>query len=239
MKRLLAGGACLALLLLAGASGAAPITYQFTAMTTNESRGMEDGTGGFMSVDNPAERVFAAGTLISGQFTYDPSATGSPFGPEGSGATIFPAVSDFGGTADGNTFSGPTGAVLIADNGTQIDQDPRDLFQVVAGDASDDFAGFTVNTGTRDFALNLVNLFFIEGATPYAPFADGLPATLPPPTPEATRLRLGFDDLGAPGIVQLVFAEPVSLAVIPVPPAFALFGSGLALLGWLRRRAAA
>ena len=215
---------------------AAPITYQFTASVTFESRGLASGP--FTSVADSSDRIFADGTLITGQFTYDPSATGSAFGTSG---TIFPAISALNGNAGGNLFSDPTGGVLIAPDATDLDPDPfgedlRDLFQIIASDGSADFSGFTVNNGSSDFALSLFNLFFIEGGTPYAPYASGLPATRPPPTPEAARLRLTFDDLGATDTLQLVFAQPVSLTVVPLPPTFALLASGLALLGWLRRR---
>ncbi len=221
--------------LLSSSILAAPITYEFQAAVTVELRGPEN-TDGLSLVTDPAARLFTEGTSVSGRFTYDSSVSGSDIGI----GALFPALSGFSGEASGNAFSSGDGAVLVIDDGTDVDPDPlvqdlRDIFLLLAGDDGAAFSGFTLSNGSGDFALNLVTLFFIEGTTPYTPFAAGLPATLPPPAPEAVRVRLGFDDLANPGTVQLVFAEPVSLTAVPLPPAAVLLVSAMTLLRPRRR----
>ena len=236
MNRLLIGGASLALLLLAGASVAAPVTYEFTATATSENRGMEGEEAGFAPVD-PADRLIDEGFELTGRFTYDPSVAGDPFSGSFVG-TGFPAITSLKGNLGGNLFSAVAGGLLVVDAVVDLDPDPvgedlRDLFQIIST-TNGSLSGVIVGDG--EFELTGFRLFYIEGSTPFYPlFADALPATLPPPDPAAGRIRLDFDELENPGFIRTVFWEPVSLRVVPVPPAFLLFGSGLSLLGWLRR----
>jgi hypothetical protein len=109
-----------------------------------------------------------------------------------------------------------------------------------------------VATGAGNFDSNIRVEFFGPGDELLGTFNNtvcptGLPGNANCNVVSEDDLFYGFTNAG--GIASVLITDPVNFrniinfdhlqygAVIPVPPAALLFGSGLALLGWIRRKA--
>jgi hypothetical protein len=152
-------------------------------------------------------------TSVSGSFTYDNGIVpfGTTTGGSAFGSTIYRALSNLSGMANGNSFSDPQGSIIVGDDKFSNISPPADIVRVnwdPPGDAS--LSGFS-------FAgMSLVNVQFrwIEGQSGiFFDFLEdqSLPAILPPTT--SGELRLFFVD-GAGG---LHFAS-YNVTVVPVIP---------------------
>jgi hypothetical protein len=224
----------LSVALSANAAMAASVNYQFQAAVSLETRNDQSAT-----VD---QRFFSAGDLVSGTFSYDASVvTGFP-GPNAGTFYPPPAFSNLSGSIAGNNFSDPGGAVGVLND--SFDSNPVDpnnelvdfvIMLAATPGAPANLVGFEVVNGVTTFGLANVRFFWIEGATDL--FDDEtLPAALPPGSGATARLALDFQDVNNPNNIHRVFADPLVVSAVPVPAAFWLFSSAMAMLGWVGAR---
>lgn len=223
---------CVALL-SGNAAMAMAVKFAFQAPVTIETRNDLLAT--------PEQQFFSEGSVISGSFSYDPSAAAGTVLPN-STFYPFPAFADLSGTIEGNSFSDPGGAVGVFND--TFDTDPVDpnnalvdfLILVSAPQNSPpNLSGFQVINGATTFELFNVRLFWIENTTDFYN-DESLPGSLPPGDGATARISLDFRDVTNPDNIHRVFGEPLSVSVVPVPAALWLFPGAIAMLGWVGRR---
>ena len=157
-------------------------------------------------------------TSVSGSFTYDngvlPDPVPVPAGSPVAGSTVYVALSNLSGSANGNSFSDPLGFVTVGDEKFSLFSPPTDVVVLSWDPSGENLSGFT-------FAgMSLVNVLFfwieeLDGIGDFLegdPLGEALPSVLPPII--SGRLRLDFVD--ADGVVH--FAR-FTVTVVPVIPA--------------------
>ncbi len=191
----------IALMITAGAAYSEPVEHTFS--TTSQ-----------LPETDP---LLTGLTSVSGSFTYENGVAASGTVSAGNpvaGSTIYAALSDLTGNADGNSFSDPQGFVGVGDEKFSLFSPPTDVV-ILSWDALDaNLSGFTF----AEMSLVDVLFFWIEGQDGIGdflegdPLGDALPSVLPPTI--SGRLRLDFVDAGG----ALHFAS-FSVTVVPILPA--------------------
>jgi len=157
--------------------------------------------------------LLAGLTSVSGSFTYDNGVNLSGTVGEGfpsTGSTIYPAVSNLSGDADGNIFSDPEGLVISGNDEFSNFSPPTDIVTVNWEQGA---AGSLNGFNFAGMPLVNVRLFWIEGLEGIGDFLDdpALPAALPPTI--SGRLDLVFVD-GAGGFHRAIWG----VTVVPLLP---------------------
>ncbi len=225
---------------------AAPVQYSFTVTDLEERR--EDPLTGELVSATSEQQMFEGVTSFSGTFWYDPDT------PQGAlGFTCDPSsavnppeqcdlylntITNLQGSVGGNVFGiansgldvmekngGPDGTsdafINLSLSFGAFLQVVNDTFQVSDGvDTFEFYEFFTLFSSTEN------------GGSFYDP--DKLPGQLPPPGSDVARMQLYFQDT-VNGIDHSLGGN-LTVQVIPVPAAVWLFASGLAGLGWIRRK---
>jgi hypothetical protein len=215
------------------------------------------GSSEFSVIDDEfGEEIGALFLSIDGSFDYDPTGAENPSNPgEYVGVASNPSVTislDGIGLIGGNSpeqdalvenyalnnFGFLTTFDFVNGNGDQNDigeafVSPNDLF-----------FNFPSNPGNNTLALLEVLSVSISPLDPFNPatLAGATQTLLAAPDPNAILLGVSVSYAGpvldgAPlDNDQSLDFENVAITIVPVPAAVWLFGSGLALLGWVRRR---
>jgi hypothetical protein len=223
---------------------AAPVQYSFSTGAT--AFGGPSTPGG----PSPSVSLFDGGA--SGSFTYDSAALfvqttadGSLYrGFTPSSVTGSPtSLSGLSGSVAGRAFSDVSGATLVGnDSFLPFGASTRvDIFQLLfdpslSSTSVHNFTGFNID----GFSLIGVRMFWIEGQNLISDFLS-TPDLLPAPPSFSGRLAFDFIQTGTPAATSFVFFDGLQLrqAAIPEPATLALFGIGLAGLGFSRRKRAA
>lgn len=188
--------------------------------------------------------LFAAGTTISGTFSFDsallPTASNLPpngeFGPTGPYSIYQGAVQNLSGAVGGHTFSAASGDTVVADSNPVADHTVDGVFN-----RAGKFNGGNIGTGFSGFTLGAYTLVSFDlytiGSQTYLS-SQALPSPLTNGE-FVTGANLIFEDESHnQRMVEFGFGN-IALTEVPLPATAWLFGSSaLVLLGRSRKRAA-
>jgi hypothetical protein len=122
--------------------------------------------------------------------------------------------------------------MISADNGpTIVKDDPGgDLLNVAISNGSDNWSGLDIG----DYQFVTVGVIWVGGDF----LADeSLPGMLPPPPGyDNAIVNFGIVNVNSPTVVDGISAVGLLVTPVPIPAGVWLFGSALAMLGWIRRR---
>jgi hypothetical protein len=218
-------------LLAAETVHAVPVLYEYSAPVVFESRNGAPAT--------PDQRFFTNLDTITGSFVYENDLSRIP---EIDAGTFYDgALTDLTGTVAGNSFSDPFGTAFVGDDpsGDAVLLFADTPFFADTSLSIINLSGFQIVNGSTTFELVNVILFWGAGTSSDFLSDESLPTSLPPVGAANNGLLLAFRDTVNQDNEHTVTASILTVTpirVVPIPAAVWLFGSGLGLLGWLRRK---
>ena len=183
---------------------------------------------------NDSSGPFYANDSFQISFDYDNSVTALVASPSPS---AYQAVSNISGEFAGNFFSDPTGfAAVWNDSFSAGPFEGLDAFSIVNGPFSGTglVSSFTVVFESKTYRMERIALRTVGEFVDDASLPEQLPFVV---SGNNQDILLNFVNINDEADFFNVNAPFTSIQVIPIPAAVWLFGSGLGLLGWMRRRA--
>jgi hypothetical protein len=223
--------ACFGLFALQNHAFAASTIYSFDTSTIVELR------NGVVATSQ--QQLFPSTSTIALTLTYDDSAAGTsdPFG------TLYANLSSISASVDGWSYNDSNGTTLVSDDQWQPigSSDLVDALLLQSCRCSQPAFGSPQLSDGLDETFTLLDtrVFWGENYSG-ADFLSNelLPSVLPPAGGGSGAVALQFVTMQGSTIVDshTVRGQISAVSAVPIPAAVWLFGSGLGLLGWFRRR---